>query len=200
MSLFRHRAAIVAALIASLAACNDATPPESPDLLGALTVTTTSDTDTLVIGDTALITFVFRNPADTALTLTSEVINTDDGKPCPVLLPVAAYPETNTVYSFILSTCFGGTDTTLTGQLGLQNISIPARGEITRVVPFTGYTRSSPTAPPRCLTTGRVWILPLFIIDNRPVVPETASDVTGPALLYLKPATATTPPCSNTAT
>ena len=169
MKLPRPLVAIAAVL--AFAACNDKVDPIPPPSLDALSVTTTSNKDTLVTGDTALVTFRFTNPSDTAMTLTSRVVNTADGKPCPVLLPVAAYPGTSTVYSFILSTCFGGTDTTLTGQYGLQNLTVPARGEIERVVPFTGYTRANATAVPRCLATGNQWVLPLFLVDNQFILP-----------------------------
>ena len=188
MKLARSFAAIAAVL--AFAACNDSVDPVPSPTLDPLTVTTSTNKDTLVIGDTALITFRFSNPADTAITLTSRVVNPADNQPCPVLLPVAAYPGTRTVYSFILSTCFGGADTTLTGQFGLQNLTIPARGSIERVVPFTGYTRASASTPPRCLTTGQQWLLPLFLVDNQFILPTGARDTDGPPLIFLKAPTA----------
>ena len=198
MKLARPLAAIAAVL--AFAACNEDIDPVPQPTIGPITVETSSDKDTLVTGDTALITFRFTNPTDTTIALTSRVSSPTDGKPCPVLLPVAAYPGTQTVYSFILSTCFGGTDTTLTGQYELQNISIPARGTITRTVPFTGYTRGSASTTPRCLPTGKQWILPLFLVDNAFILPIDASDTDGPSLLYLKPAAAGTTPCTNSGT
>ena len=198
MSHARLRIALAAVLSLAVAGCNkDPVSNTNPKLAG-ISVQTSTDTDTLVTGDTALITFRFSNAADTAVTLTSKVIDTSDGKQCPVLLPVAAYPGTQTVYSFILSTCFGGTDTTLTGRYGLQNITIPAHGTIERTVPFTGYTRSSPTATPRCLTPGKQWILPLFLIDNQFVLPSGSRDTDQEALLFLKAPTVTPAPCTST--
>lgn len=202
MKLLRLGTTVAALLVAcSLAACNDTTEPDTNGItLGALTVTTTSNKDTLVTGDTALITFRFSNPTDTSIRLTSRMFDRTDGKQCPVLVPVAAYPGTTTVYSFILSTCFGGTDTTLTGQYGLQNIIVPARGQIERTVPFTGYTRASTSATPRCLATGRQWVLPLFIIDGQPLIPIGTRDTDGPSLLFLKAPTANPAPCTTTGT
>ena len=199
MPLARHRIAVVAVLALALAACNDDPVSNPRNALGGITVTTSTNKDTLVTGDTALITFRFSNPTDTTVTLTSKVVDVNDGKPCPVLLPVAAYPGTQTVYSFILSACFGGADTTLTGQYGLQNISIPAHGAIERTVPFTGYTRSSPTATPRCLATGKQWILPLFLVDNQFYIPIGTRDTNQEALLYLEAPTADPVPCTTTA-
>ena len=198
MKLARPIIACAAAI--ALGACNEKIDPVVPLDLDALSVETSSSTDTLVTGDTAFITFRFTNPSDTALTLTSDAISPSDGKPCPVLVPVAAYPGTNTVYSFILSTCFGGSDTTLTGQLQLQNITIPARGSIERVVPFTGYTRAGTTSTPRCLATGPQWIQPLFLVDRQYVFPIGVDRTDGPALLYLKPPAAGTTPCTTSST
>lgn len=199
MKLARSLVAITAVLV--FTACNDDIDPIAGPTLDPLTVTTSTNKDTLVIGDTALITFRFTNPADTAITLTSGVINTTDNQPCPVLLPVAAYPGTSTVYSFILSTCFGGTDTTLTGQYGLQNLTVPARGSIERVVPFTGYTRASAGATPRCLATGQQWLLPLFLVNNQFILPSGARDTNGPSLLFLKaPPAGSTMPCTTSGT
>ena len=199
MSLFRSRVALVAALAVTLAACNDSPTAGDPaPTLGGLTVTTSSDRDTLVTGDTALITFRFTNPTDTTITLQSENFDNTDGKPCPVLLPVAAYPTTTTVYSFILSTCFGGSDTTLTGRFGLQKIVVPANSTVERIVPFTGYTRANATATPRCLATGKQWLLPLFLVRSRFLFPDGIDDVDGPELLYLKPPTADPAPCTVT--
>ena len=198
MKLARPIIACAAAI--ALGACNEKIDPVVPLDLDALSVETSSSTDTLVTGDTAFITFRFTNPSDTALTLTSDAISPSDGKPCPVLVPVAAYPGTNTVYSFILSTCFGGSDTTLTGQLQLQNITIPARGSIERVVPFTGYTRAGTTSTPRCLATGKQWIQPLFLVDRQYVFPIGVDRTDGPALLYLKPPAAGTTPCTTSST
>ena len=197
MSFFRSRVALVAALAVTLAACNDSPTAGDPaPTLGGLTVTTSSNRDTLVTGDTALITFHFNNPTDTTITLESGNFDNIDGKPCPVLLPVAAYPTTTTVYSFILSTCFGGADTTLTGRYGLQKITVPAHTTVERTVPFTGYTRANATATPRCLATGKQWLLPLFLVQSRFLFPEGIDDVDGPELLYLKPPTADPAPCS----
>lgn len=193
MKLARPFLALAAVL--AFAACNEDIEPVPLPTLDPLTVVTTSNKDTLVTGDTALITFRFTNPSDTAIVLTSGAFG-QDGKPCPVLLPVAAYPGTNTVFSFILSTCFGGTDTTLTGRYQVQNITIPANSTIERVVPFTGYTRSSPSATPRCLATGRQWLLPLFLVDDNFILPEGAGDTDGPPLLYLKAPAAGTSPCT----
>ena len=196
MSLARHRIAAVVVLALAMGACNKDPVSNQQNALGGITVTTSTNKDTLVTGDTALITFRFSNPTDTTVTLRSKMIDHNDGKQCPVLLPVAAYPGRQTVYSFILSTCFGGSDTTLTGQYGLQNISIPAHGQIERTVPFTGYTRSSPTATPKCLETGKQWILPLFLIDNQFYIPVGTRDTNQEALLYLKAPTASPTPCT----
>jgi hypothetical protein len=194
------RPLIAFAAVLAFAACNEKVDPVPRATLGPLSVETSSDKDTLVTGDTALITFRFNNPSDTTITLTSGALSPTDGKPCPVLIPVAAYPGTTTVYSFILSTCFGGADTTLTGQLQLQNISIPAHGTIERTVPFTGFTRASAASSPRCLATGKQWILPLFLVDNQFILPIGAEETDGPELLYLKPPATGTTPCTTSTT
>ena len=203
MPLFRplaapRRLALVAAVLVLASACSDddePTLPEGPSL-GALTVTTTSNKDTLVTGDTAIITFRFTNPSDTALVLESGSVSSTGATPCPALLPVAAYPGSTTVYAFILSPCFGGVDTTLTGRLGLQKFTVPAGGTVERSVPFTGISRANSTTGLRCLTPGKQWVLPLFFIDGELLLPTGARDVTGPELLFLKPPTASPAPCT----
>jgi hypothetical protein len=205
MPLFRplaapHRIALVAAVLVLATACSDndePTVPEGPSL-GGLTVTTTSNKDTLVTGDTAIITFRFTNPADTALVLESGSIASTGGTPCPALLPVAAYPGSQTVFAFILSPCFGGVDTTFTGRFGLQKFTVPPGGTVERTVPFTGISRANSTATARCLAVGSQWVLPLFFIDGELLLPAGARDVNGPALLYLKAPTANPAPCSPT--
>lgn len=202
MPLFRplaaaRRFALLTTVLVVGAACSDDQPttPEGPSL-GGLTVTTSSNKDTLVTGDTAIITFRFTNPSDTALVLESGSIASTGGTPCPALLPVAAYPNSSTVFAFILSPCFGGVDTTLTGSLGLQKFTVPARGTVERTVPFTGVSRATSTAAARCLSVGPTWLLPLFFIDGELLLPGGARDVNGPSLLYLKAPTASPAPCT----
>jgi hypothetical protein len=192
-----RRALLVASVLVLGAACNDE-PTVQRNLpgLGPLTVTTQSDKDTLVIGDTAIITFRFTNPSDTTLTFRSGANDPSNGRPCPALLPVTARPNTNTVNAFILAPCFGGADTTLSGQLGTQTIVIPARTTVEVEVPFNGTSRANPTATPRCLATGETWILPLFFLGGQLLVPEGTRDTNGPSLLYLKASTVTPAPCT----
>jgi hypothetical protein len=188
------------ALLLGLAACLDDEPTAPRITLGGLTVTTSADVDTLVIGDTALITFRFTNPGDTAVTFRSNAVLRDTDVPCPTLLPAAAYPGVSQATLFILSPCYGGTDTTLTGSLGLQSFTVPAGGTLERVVPFTGYTRASASTAPVCLPTGEVWILPFMLHLGTLQLPGGVDDVNGPSLLYLKAPTATPAPCSASTT
>ena len=193
-----RRLTLVASVVVLGAACNDEpTVQRNLPSLGPLTVTTQSSKDTLVTGDTAIITFRFTNPSDTTLTFRSGANDPSNGLPCPALLPVTARPSTNTVNAFILAPCFGGTDTTLSHQFGTQTIVVPARSTIEVEVPFNGTSRANATASPRCIAPGETWVLPLFFLGGQLLVPSGTRDVDGPPLLYLKSSTATPAPCTN---
>jgi hypothetical protein len=188
---------LAASALALAAACNDEpTVPRNLPSLGPLTVTTQSNKDTLVTGDTAIITFRFTNPSDTTLTFRSGSTDPNNGIPCPALLPVSARPTVQTVNAFILAPCFGGTDSTLSHELGTQTVVVPARTTIELEIPFTGISRASATAAPRCLAVGETWILPLFFLGGQLLVPSGTRDVDGPSLLFLKAPTATPAPCT----
>jgi hypothetical protein len=194
-----RRVAVVASALVAGAACDPDTPtvPRNLPTLGELSVTTMSSTETLVIGDTAIITFRFTNPTDTAYTFVSGANDRATGVPCPALLPVAARQESNTVNAFILGPCFGGTDSTLTHQLGTQTVVVPARSTVELEIPFNGMSRTSASATPRCLTVGPTWILPYFFLGGQLLLPQGTHDTDDePELLYLKPSTTTPAPCT----
>lgn len=193
------RRLLLAASVVALGACNDEpTVARNLPSLGPLTVTTMSSTDTLVTGDTAIITFRFNNPSDTTLTFRSGANDPQNGLPCPALLPVSAKPSSNTVNAFILAPCFGGSDTTLSHQFGTQTIVVPAKSTVEIEVPFNGTSRANAAATPRCITPGETWILPLFFLGGQLLVPQGTRDVDGPSLLYLKAPTADPAPCTTT--
>ena len=181
------------------AACTNDQPtiPRNLPSLGDLSVTTMSSHDTLVTGDTAIITFRFTNPTDTTLTFVSGARDQATGTPCPALLPVAARQGSDIVNAFILGPCFGGSDSSLTHALGTQSVVVPAHSTLELEIPFNGMSRSSNSAQPRCLTTGETWILPYFFLGGQLLLPQGSHDTDDePELLYLKPPTATPAPCT----